>query len=103
VQEALELAALVALGGCDGFGQIFSDQVGSEARPSGEMPRFNCLDPDQWDWTAACLMEVSDDVPFVLEFVDIVGSVTELLGSRCSGWLAVEVEIPESAGAVSAF
>jgi hypothetical protein len=47
-------------------------------------------------------MQVADDVPFVLEFIDIVGRVTELLGSGCSGWLAVEVEIPESVGVTSA-
>jgi hypothetical protein len=47
-------------------------------------------------------MQVADDVPFVLEFVDIVGRMSELRGSGHSGWVAVEVEIPESVGVMSA-
>ena len=82
---------------------MFSDQVGGEARPRGKMPRFNCFDPGRRDWTAACLMQVAYNVLFVLEFVDVVGSVTELLGSGCTGRLVVEVEIPESVGVACAF
>jgi hypothetical protein len=40
--------------------------------------------------------------PFFLEFLDIVGRMSELRGSGCSGWLTVEVEILESVGVTSA-
>jgi hypothetical protein len=48
-------------------------------------------------------MQVAYNVLFVLEFVDVVGSMTELLGSRYTGRLAVEAEIPESVGVACAF
>jgi hypothetical protein len=48
-------------------------------------------------------MQVAYNVLFVLEFIDVVGSVTELLRSGCTGRLVVEAEIPESVGVACAF
>ena len=48
-------------------------------------------------------MQVAYNVLFVLEFVDIVGSVTEWLGSGCTGRLGVKAEIPEAVEVACAF
>lgn len=78
--EVLALLAHVAFGGGDRFGKVFANEIDCEARPRCEVAGINGLEPSGWNRAEASSMQVSYDVLFDGECVNVVG-----------GWLIVEL------------
>jgi hypothetical protein len=76
----LALLAHVAFGGGNRFGEVFANEIDCEAMPRGEVASINGLEPSGWNWAEASSMQVSHDVLYDCEFVNVVGS-----------WLVVEL------------
>ena len=59
---------------------MFANEIYCEARLCCEVASIDGLEPSGWNWAEASSMQVSYDVLFDCEFVNVVG-----------GWLIVEL------------
>jgi hypothetical protein len=85
--EVLALLAHVAFGGGDRFGEVFANRIDCEARPRGEVASINGLEPSGRNWAEASSMQVSYDVLFDCELLNVVGGwlIVKLWGKWYSG------------------
>jgi hypothetical protein len=65
----------MAFGSGERLGKMLSDEVAGETWPGGEETGVNGFGPSRWDWAAGRLVVVLDNVPLLLQFVDVVGSL----------------------------
>ena len=63
----------MAFDGGEWFGEDLLNELCCEARPGGEKPCIDLFDPDRRDWDECGFVGVEYDVPFLIEFIDVVG------------------------------
>ena len=62
-----------------GFWKVFTVEFGCKPRPTREEPLFCCVHPSEWHRAEGSLVEVSDNVTFLVELVNIVALFTNLI------------------------
>ena len=77
----------VALGGGDRLCEVFAHKINCEAGPSCKVAGIDGVGPSGRNWAEASAMQVSHDVLFDSELVNVVGRrlVVELLDKWRSG------------------
>ena len=77
----------LAVGGGNSFDEVLANEINCEAGPSCEVAGMDGLEPSGRNWAEASAMQVSHDVLFDSELVNVVGRrlVVELLDKWRSG------------------